>query len=337
MPKAQKHFILITSVVLSLIFLLSSCMTYTHEEAKQKIAATPSIPEVPPTSTKLVDQPGSAQSPTVSYPAPSQAEAVPEPQEERTVIRFTVALVPLPIESTEAMLDTIISEVEASQTDIIGFTGNPEALIYVGEHIGIPIHWTTDDLLLATTYPIELSDSPIVRLRVHEERSIRLSIIDLHESHLFQVLYDEPQIERWSTLVEEADRERGSDLVHLLEYNDNEPIIVLASLGEPSSDDWFETTGEHPYRTRLRWPLSEVLGEHRYLDSWRLTHHNAISSPGITWQLRTLKETFKERVDYLFQRGLLPIETNTIPISLGDMKKFPYEQRSAVTGTFVVP
>jgi hypothetical protein len=150
-------------------------------------------------------------------------------------------------------------------------------------------------------------------------------------------LYDEPQVERWSTLVEEADRERVSNLVYLLEYNDNEPIIVLASLGEPSSDDWFETTGEHPYRTRLRWPLSEVLGEHRYLDSWRLTHHNAISSPGITWELRTLKETFKERVDYLFQKGLLPIETNTIPISLGDMKKFPYEQRSAVTGTFVVP
>lgn len=334
MSLSMKRFALVLGIAVSLLVFFSSCMTYTHEEAKRKISAAPSIPETPPTPTKLSEQPSSLQE---KEPAQPEAPVVTERVEDHPIISFSAALVPLPSKSTTDMLDTIIAVAEQSETDIIGFTGESEALVYVGRHIGIPTYWTTDGQLLATDFPVDMLDAPIARIYVDDERTIRLSIVDLHQSNTFQSLYSEPSPAQWSTLVEEANSERIPKIAHLLEHIDNGPILVLASLGEPSGSDWLETAEDHPYRIRLRWPLVESLEENRYLDSWRLTHHNPTTSPGSTWELTTRDETLAERVDYLFQKGLLPIETNTIPINLGDTKKFPYEQRSAVTGTFVVP
>lgn len=342
MHSSVKRLILTIGILLLVFAFFSSCMTYTHAEAKQEIKAVPSVPETPLAPTKLSEQPSHI---TVEEPIPMppptetpEPEAIkPETKKERPIISFNVAIIPLPCQSTHEMLDTIIEVVEDSHMDIIGFTGEAEALGYIGENISLPIFWVAGGQLVATKYPLDMVDSSLARIQISEERSIRLSIVDIQDSNIFQSLLSEPSPERWSALVEDAHNTRISAIEYLLNYSETEPILVLASLGEPSGDDWFETAENHPYRTRLRWPLVEALEEQRYLDSWRLTHHNASTSPGNTWELRTKERSFAERVDYLFQKGLLPTETKTIPILLGDTKKLPYEQRSAVTGTFIVP
>jgi hypothetical protein len=123
----------------------------------------------------------------------------------------------------------------------------------------------------------------------------------------------------------------------MVAYEGEEPLLVLASLGEPAATDWFETAENHPYRTEVNWPIIEKFLAHRFLDSWKMTHYDATSAPGITWKLVTDTITYAERVDFLLSKGLLPIRTTTITLSEEQKERRPYEQRFALTGTFIIP
>ncbi|MDD4615395.1 MAG: hypothetical protein PHI40_08350, partial [Caldisericia bacterium] len=113
------------------------------------------------------------------------------------------------------------------------------------------------------------------------------------------------------------------------------PTLLLASLGQPTSEDWFETAFTHPYRIPLRWPYSDMFGGQGFLDSWRLTHYNAETAPGFTWEYTsTDNNKYAERIDYIYTQGLLPLATETVPMGPWEMMN---EQRSAITGTFIVP
>lgn len=314
---------LLAAIILLVTVFFPSCMTYTQEMAKQKIDAIPSIPEKPLAETKFDSD---------SLPE-EPVETIPE---KRPIITFSAALVPLPCRPTSSMLDVIIDAVCTTDVDIIGFTGDADTLAYMAENLCLPTYWTGSGQLVATRLPIDSLDTPLARVQISPDRSLSIGVVDVQSSNVFSSLSSLPP-GSWEQVMDEAHDERMTALEPIFQYNGEDPILVLASLGEPSGNDWFETAEGHPYRIKLRWPLVETFEAYRFLDAWRISHYRAVEAPGHTWELHTPSMTYAERVDYLFNRGLLPTETRIIPIRLGDTKKLPYEQRAAVTGTFILP
>jgi len=305
-------------VFMILIILLSSCMTYTHEEAKLRIEAESSVPEIPLPSTKK--------------PLEKIGKPVDVPSE---IPSFSAALVPVPCQRTPDMIEAIVKETIASGIDIIGFTGQEAALAAIAKALPMPVFWFEDGGMLATRFPMRIADPPFITIEMNGNTTILVSLLDLEASNQYEELHAAPQ-EKWPDVVDAASASKLETLAPVLDFTGNGPIVVLASLGEPSGEDWFETAEDHPYRTGIRWTLVEALGEQGYLDSWRSTHHDAVTHPGTTWEFADLGQSFSERIDYLFTKGLLPLETQTITITSVDTNTFPYELRSAVTGTFVI-
>ncbi len=324
------RFVTYSLLSLMIVLLLSSCMTYTQEEAKLKIAAVPSVTETPLPSTKMKkveDQP------LIAIAEISKSES-PQIQEITT---FSAALVPLPCQGSAQQLAEVQQFIQESHFDIIGFSGDDQTLVSMSDMLSIPMYWTENGLLVATDFPLVSQEDTFLEFQVANEQTLHVAIVDLQDSTVFQKLNATLSTQEWETVVMDAHSRRLASVDSLLSTANGDYTLIFASLGEPSATDWFETATAHPYRIQLRWPMVEAFERSRYVDSWKLTHYDAISSPGTTWKFVTEDNTFAERVDYLFQRGLLPIETKVIPLESVDTKKFPYEQRSVVTGTFMIP
>ncbi len=333
MKKVTKHLGICMLLISSLFVLFVSCMTYTYDDAKSAISSESSIPKTPPISTKFVSSEKQVTPVESMVPESVKVEAA-----DRSTIRLVeAALVPLPCTGPQELLDLIIAEVHDSSYDVIAFTGTSESLMYVKDSLRIPQYWTEDGLLLATHLPVEQESSLFFSISMENGQKFRVAIVDLQSSTLFQSLRSASTTELWQDLIFSAHVQRRQLVESLLMYQDEVPLLVLASLGEPSAIDWFETADNHPYRIRLPWPLIENFKENHFLDSWQSTHYSAAQSPGVTWEFIDEKESYSERVDFLLTKGLIPLRTTTITIGPWNQKKLPYEQRSALTGTFIIP
>ncbi len=316
---------IIPSALLLLVSLLSSCMTYTYQDALQEIPAERSLPSDELPSTRKV------------VPEEPKMEETPPVVTEKAITSIETALVPLPCGGPKELLDLIIQEVHDRSFDIAGFTGDTESLNYVASQLSTPVYWTEQGLFVTTKLPVSQSSSQFIQVTTDTTRAFNIALVDMQESTVFEQLLEEPLREDWQGIVLEANRARRDQVAYLLDYQEEEPLLVLASLAEPAGADWFETADGHSYRTKLAWPLVEEFQERRFLDSWSMTHYHAATKSGHTWTLVTEKEVYAERVDFLLSLKLIPVRTMTIPMGPWETHRLPYEYRSAVTGTFILP
>ena len=321
--------LLLFTLTVLLTVSLVSCMTYTYADAQKEIPPLPPVPPQQLAETRLaaIERDGKPLSP------PVEVATIPV-RLPLTILQ--VALVPLPCEADEQFLDRILSESTQRNYDVLGFTGDQRSIAYVKEHARSPSITFGEDRVLLTDLEILEVDRTRATLAVGEYGILSVGMVNLQDSVVFQELRATEDRHAWERVIAQAHPERLSQVNELLQIRE-EATLILASLGEPSAEDWFETAGDHPYRMALNWPLGEAFEEAGFLDSWRMTRYNAVTDPGWTWEFTDVGEHYTERVDFLFSRKLIPIESNTEVIGPWDTKRFPHEQRSAVTGTFILP
>ena len=324
--------ILSASLLLMILAVATSCMTYTYADARQVIPAERSIPETPFLTTKAA-QPAEA----VGEQPLSGMATTPQPRPTTLVDTFTAALVPLPCQASPGFLDRIVEEAITANMDILGFTGEVSSIAHVASKFPSNSTLLDSTRLRVTDLKVLYAESPFVVASLDSGKTLAIALMDIQDSNVFQSLLTESTEEAWTDTILEAHETRKAHMEPLVQFTGNHPLLVLASLGEPSGDDWFETAEGHPYRIPFAWPMADLLDEQGYMDSWRLTHYDAETAPGTTWELTTTGSRFSERVDFLLVKGLLPSETHTVPIGPWETKRLPHEQRSAVTGTFIVP
>jgi len=322
---------------LTAVMALSSCMTYTYEDALQEIPAERSLLEEELPSTRKVVSDGEPEKMAPEIAEPEIAETPAIGGIERTITTIDVALVPLPCGGPEDLLDRIVDEVNSSSYDIVGFTGEEKSLSYVANRLSMRVHWTEQGLFIATELSVDLSATPFIQVETEMGRTVHVALVDIQESTVFDQLVVTPDQHDWQKIILESHEKRSEQVNYLLDYRGQDPLLVFASLGEPASTDWFETADGHHYRSRVAWPMVEDFSSKRFLDSWSMTHYSALASPGHTWTLVTPEVTYEERVDFLLSLGLLPVKTMVIPMGPWETSRFPYEYRSAITGTFVLP
>lgn len=140
------------------------------------------------------------------------------------------------------------------------------------------------------------------------KKTIRLSIANLPE---YEVLGAFTSGNDWKTIQQSVTSERTKTLKGILgEGKINEPTIIGASLFEPSYQDW-NTFSPVPYRQiDYIWPLSNFLEEASFYDVYRATHFSADTDSGNTF----VTEDLKERIDYLYSRKALPLQSSMLTI-----------------------
>ncbi|MDD3365690.1 MAG: hypothetical protein PHS67_00310 [Sphaerochaetaceae bacterium] len=314
-------------LLILVVVTLSSCMTYNYAEAKSVIYPTPSIAKTPLVPTKFSELQKEPKIEVASAPVPTQAILPPK---QAPLSTFSAALIPLPQNAPSALLDCIVTEVHSADVDIFGFTGEEDIVSYLEDQLEIPTFRIDERRLLATKLEASPHTDHLFLVQIDLAHTIKVGILDLFPSNPFQSFFEAPA-PQWQTILSNVDQE-------LPIPTDESPILLLASLGQPTSEDWFETATNHPYRIFLRWPYSDLFKERGFFDSWRLTHYNAEAAPGTTWEFTTGEgDTYAERIDYIYTQGLLPLASETITIGPWDNENLPYEERSAVMGTFVVP
>ena len=307
-------------------------MTYTYTDAQQVIPAVRSIPVKRYPTTKVVPPTGTIE----EQPKPDTV-STPQPAPSIPVETVTATLIPLPFQVSPEFLDLIVDEAINSHRDILGFTGESSSIAHIASRFPSNAILLAPTRLLVTGLKVLNIESPFVVVGLDSGKTLSIALIDLQDSNVFQNLLTESAEETQVNTILSAHETRKMQVEPLIQFAGTHPLLVLASLAEPSGDDWFETAAGHPYRLPFAWPMADLLDEYGYMDSWRLTHYDAQSAPGITWEYTTDDYSIGERVDFLLVNGLLPSETHIVPIGPEETKRLPHEQRSAVTGTFIVP
>ncbi len=92
---------------------------------------------------------------------------------------------------------------------------------------------------------------------------------------------------------------------------DSFPMILGGDLNSPSHLDWgIQTKSDHNGLV-VPWYSTKVLEDIGLVDSYRKLNPNPVTHPGITWDMKGVKD--EHRIDYIFYKGvgLTPVKSET--------------------------
>ena len=71
----------------------------------------------------------------------------------------------------------------------------------------------------------------------------------------------------------------------------------------PSHLDWIESTKEFHYGKVVPWPVSKLMLEHGYTDSFRETHPDPTLTLEGTWGYLSPRDIISDRIDFVYYKG----------------------------------
>lgn len=259
-----------------------------------------------------------------------------------SVPKFSSLLIPLPdsrLREDEAKLlageiASGISDIDAPVLFITGEMQNIVTLVNQLQRNAILV----PSGAIVTSFPIEKIGKNSVTVTVRQGKSLQLLIAYAPEYEVFEAFLSEPEGNGWKQIVE---RNRTSRLQTAQEVSneasDDSSVLLGASLFEPSHLDWTSFSPVQ-YRSPFEWPMTMYLEEAKFIDGYRTTHYSEETAAGTTLRWKPGDVELQERIDYLYSRKLLPVETAMLSLgglSSNDGTKIP--NRYAIAGTYIVP
>lgn len=228
----------------------------------------------------------------------------------------------------------IVKEVHTSISDlsypVMLVTGHMQNVIDLVREMGLHAVLVRGGAIISRL-PIVKTDEYGASVQFSEKKTVRLSVANLPE---YQVLKAFQAKEDWQTLQKKITPNRLAALKAITaQASITEPTILGASLYEPSHQDW-NTFSPVTYRqVDYLWPLTAHLEEAQFYDVYRATHFSSATDAGNT----LLKGEFKERIDYLFSRKLLPLSSSMLTIGGESVPDGQGIARYGLIASFLVP
>ena len=91
--------------------------------------------------------------------------------------------------------------------------------------------------------------------------------------------------------------------VDSLEKRLNIPVIMGGDFNSPSHLDWVESTREFHYGKVVAWPVSKLMLEHGYTDSFREAHPDPTQTLEGTWGYLSPRDIISDRIDFIYYKG----------------------------------
>lgn len=326
----------------SLLALGTGCMSYTYSDALKNIPAVPTVPAQPPISTHM------------KTPALLQEAAVEElPLESAPLVGLTAENITFPyyhqinentlqlqgpVEAVSVLLAPLADDWLADVTlwpeaSIVIMTGKLQPILTAMQELEV------NGVLFAGGYAI-LTDLPIATINTQglivepfPGKLLQVVATKLDENSVLKSLQDDPGfLENWQVAVQENHLPREQAMRALLDSLEEMPTLLATSLFEPSGLDWTEFS-QNPYRVPFDWPMSDFLAEQGLIDSYRATHFSEETEEGNTWEGLVQGMELAERIDFLYAKDLIPMETKVVEYSdPGSLTR-----QSGVLGYFLIP
>ncbi|CAJ0948925.1 unnamed protein product, partial [Mesorhabditis belari] len=92
------------------------------------------------------------------------------------------------------------------------------------------------------------------------------------------------------------------------------PKIILGDFNTPSHLDWVDSTREIHFNRTVEWPVTKLLADIGFKDSYRELYPDPVNDPANTWSTtektnRLFGREPQDRIDFILYRGnLRPIE-----------------------------
>jgi exonuclease III len=87
-----------------------------------------------------------------------------------------------------------------------------------------------------------------------------------------------------------------------LENNLHLPIIVGGDFNSGSHLDWVESTRDYHYGKVVEWPVSKLMKDRGYTDSFREVHPDPLLTLDGTWGFLS-DDIISDRIDYIYYKG----------------------------------
>jgi exonuclease III len=78
------------------------------------------------------------------------------------------------------------------------------------------------------------------------------------------------------------------------------PVIIGGDFNSPSHLDWVESTKEFHYGKVVAWPVSTLMQERDYIDSFREAHPDPTQTLEGTWGYLSPREIISDRIDFVY-------------------------------------
>lgn len=240
----------------------------------------------------------------------------------------------LPLDDTPWSEKDMALEVKNSIKDlsypVIFLTGHMQNVIDVVREIGVHAVLVEGGAII-TTLPIVSSSKHGASVQFSEKKTLRLSLSYLPE---YKVLSTFASGGDWKTIQKEITGARQEKLKAIIgEGSITEPTLIASSLFEPSHQDW-NTFSPITYRqVDYLWPLTTLLEDEQFYDTYRATHFSSATDAGNTF----FKGNLKERIDYLFSRKLLPLSSSMLTIGGESVADANGIARYGLVASFLVP
>lgn len=316
-------------------------MTYTYSDALRNIPAVPTIPLETPVSTHrqtpvLVQEAVAESPPKEASLVELSAELITFPyyhQVNENTVQFqrpgaavSALLVPL---AEEGLADISLWP-EAS---IIVLTGSLQPMLAAIQELEMNAVLFVGGYAILTNLPISTITAQSVIVEPTLGKSLQIVAANLNESSPVRSFEDNPDyLDNWQDAVRETHAPRKIAMTALLNSLEKIPTLFAASLFEPSGLDW-TAFSQSPYRVPYDWPMSDFLAEQGYIDSFRATHFSEETDEGNTWSGSIHGMELSERIDFLYAKDLIPMETSLVEPS--GPSSFPTQ--SGVFGSFLIP
>ncbi|MGD9926920.1 MAG: hypothetical protein AB7S66_05105 [Sphaerochaeta sp.] len=232
--------------------------------------------------------------------------------------------------SDPAMKNLVATSISDIKTPIIMVTGHMQNVIDLVRQLRRNAVLVEGGAIITPFHVVSTTNHGI-RVQFSNTKTIRLSIAYLPE---YAVLDAFTSGNDWKTIQKQVTSDRTKKLEEILaEGTTNEPTIIGASLFEPSYQDW-STFSPVPYRQiDYIWPLSNFLEESSFYDVYRATHFSADTDAGNTF----VTENLKERIDYLYSRKVLPLQSSMLTIGGESIPDANNIARYGISATFLIP
>ena len=81
------------------------------------------------------------------------------------------------------------------------------------------------------------------------------------------------------------------------------PIVMGGDFNSPSHLDWVESTKDFHYGKVIQWPVSKLMLEHGYTDSFREAHPDPTQTLEGTWGYLSPRDIISDRIDFVYYKG----------------------------------
>ncbi len=230
----------------------------------------------------------------------------------------------------EAMAHQVASSIADLDYPVIFVTGNLQNVIALVKELRRNAVLVEGGAIL-TKYEVVSSNTHSASVKFSKTKTIRLALADLPEYEVFSSFSGGGN---WQEVQKSISKPREATLNSIIsEAAITEPTLIGASLYEPSYQDWNSFSPIEYRQIDYIWPLSNMLEEKGFYDTYRLTHFSSDTDAGNTF----IKGDLKERVDYLYSRKILPMSSSMLTIGGESVEDSMGIARYGISATYLIP